>query len=644
MDVVRGLVACRAVDCEATTKAAALQSLAALRSAMAANKIDAVVVPSDDPHLSEIPPDCFARRAFISNFTGSAGTAVVTANDALLWTDGRYFLQAERQLPEGWQLMKAGLPDTPTVSAWLSKLEAGKVVGIDPTVHSAHLAKDLKEKLGGGGVEFKTLESNLVDKVWGSSRPSAPLAPARLHPEKFAGATAKEKLSKVRAEMAKKGADALVVSALDEVSWLFNLRGSDVHRAPVVMGYALVEATAATLFVDKSKVPDEVSLALEEAGVSVRGYNDVWSAADALAKEGKKVWSDPKRTNFALHLAVGKGSPPVEEPSPLALMKAKKSPEELNGMREAHRRDGAALVAGLARLEASVLEGKIITEVDVDREVTSRRASVPGFLDLSFDTIAGYGENGAIIHYRAEKATAATLGTGKLFLLDSGAQYVDGTTDVTRTMHFGTPSQQEKECFTRVLKGHIGLATAIFPEGVPGCVIDAFARRPLWAAGLDYRHGTGHGVGAALCVHEGPQSIGPNLDNKTPLEVGMVVSNEPGFYLDGSFGIRIENLLEVVEKATANRFGGKKYLGFEPLTLVPLQRRLVDVSLLTSEELAYFNAYQGRVRKELAPLLSSPGQEEALEWLFRETTPLAPDNSSGEASALATAAMAAVGG
>jgi len=258
----------------------------------------------------------------------------------------------------------------------------------------------------------------------------------------------------------------------------------------------------------------------------------------------------------------------------------------------------------------------------VDAEVTGQRAAQWGYLDNSFDTIAGYGPNGAVIHYRAEPATAATLGTSSLFLLDSGAQYVDGTTDVTRTMHFGEPAQHERECFTRVLKGHIALATAVFPEGTPGFVVDAFARRPLWAAGLDYRHGTGHGVGAALAVHEGPQGIAQRYDNKTPLEAGMIVSNEPGYYSDGEFGIRIENLLVVVEKDTPHRFGGRRYLGFEPLTLVPIQRQLIDTRLLDSHEIEYLDAYHARVVEEIGPLLEGPGLEEAHAWLLRSTSPL----------------------
>lgn len=609
--------------------------------------VDALLVPTDDPHLSEIPPACFARRAFLSGFDGSAGTAVVTAAEALLWTDGRYFLQAERQLSEDWQLMKSGVSGTPTVSEWLaSSLKNGQVVGLDPAVHPASFVAELRSKLGGGGCDVRCLEENPVDEAWGAARPPLPCAPVRQHPEHLAGLAASEKLACVRKVMAEEGAGALVVSALDEVAYLLNIRGGDVARTPVVLAYLVVEDVAAVIFVNAAKLSEEVVHALEVAGVAIKPYEDAFAAVKALAAgsaEGsKRIWLDPKQTNFALHEAASEGGAQlVPKPSPVAAMKARKHPAELEGMRAAHRRDAAALALALVRLEGRVRGGgEPVTEVDVDTEVTGQRAAQWGYLDNSFDTIAGYGPNGAVIHYRAEPATAATLGTSSLFLLDSGAQYIDGTTDVTRTMHFGAPTQHERDCFTRVLKGHIALATAVFPEGTPGFVVDAFARRPLWAAGLDYRHGTGHGVGAALAVHEGPQGIAQRYDNKTPLEPGMIVSNEPGYYSDGEFGIRIENLLVVVEKETEHRFGGKKYLGFEPLTLVPIQQELIDVRLLDLDELHYLDAYHARIRKEIEPLLTGPGLEDARDWLLRSTRPLA-GAAAASASAPTTVGVAA---
>eukprot|EP00929_Paragymnodinium_shiwhaense_P036672 TRINITY_DN19616_c0_g4_i1.p1 TRINITY_DN19616_c0_g4~~TRINITY_DN19616_c0_g4_i1.p1 ORF type:complete len:747 (-),score=158.92 TRINITY_DN19616_c0_g4_i1:159-2303(-) len=605
------------------------QKLAELRNVMAVAGIDALLIPTDDPHMSEVPPECFARRAFISNFTGSAGTALVTSGEALLWTDGRYFLQAEKQLPEGWSLMKTGVKGTPEIPEWLlGNLKAGQTVGMDAFVHPASFAIDLKSRLAKKGMSMKTLDDNLVDQVWATARPPAPPAPARVHPEKFAGLSVTEKLMKVRADMEKEGAQRLVVSTLDEVAYLFNLRGGDVHRTPFVMAYGLVDKTAATLFAGSSaqggtaaKIPADVTVALQEAGVTVRPYDDVLTVLAEDVAPGK-VWVDPQRTNYALFQAAGPNEQLLEKPSPLSMMKARKNESEMQGMRAAHRRDGAALARSFSKLEAMVGEGRHVTEVDVDTLVTGSRAASQGYLDNSFDTIAGYGAHGAIIHYRAEPDSCADIGTSAPLLVDSGAQYEDGTTDVTRTMHFGEPTSHQRECFTRVLKGHIGLATTVFPEGTPGFVVDAFARRSLWEAGLDYRHGTGHGVGAALAVHEGPMSISQRFNITTELDSGMIVSNEPGYYADGEFGIRIENLLVIVEKDTAHRFGDKRYLGFEPLTLVPIQRKFIDKELLNQEEVEYLNAYHSRVRDEIGPLLSPEADAEARAWLLRETEPM----------------------
>lgn len=638
--------------------------LADLRRVLGQLGLDALIVPSDDPHLSEVPPACFARRAFVSGFTGSAGTAVVTATEARLWTDGRYFLQAERELPEGWKLMKAGLDGTPKVQDWLAAhLREGQKVGIDPAVHAASDAGDLHSTFAAKGLELCCLAQNPVDLVWSSERPPLPSAPVRVHPLSFAGVGVVDKLAAVRAEMQKKGASFLVVSALDEIAYLLNLRGGDVHCTPVVLAYVVVGLKSAVLFVDSAKFTSEIQQGLADAGVDLRPYEDALPtvaklgcsggglglSVEASSDEGLgKVWMHPGRTNYALRQAVGDQCSRVEEPSPIAEAKAIKNSAELEGMRAAHRRDGAALAGFFAWLERRCrVEAVKVTEVDVDEEVTRRRAAQWGYLENSFDTIAGYGANGAIIHYRASPATAAVLGTSSLFLLDSGGQYVDGTTDVTRTVHLGRPTPAEKECFTRVLKGHVALATAVFPPGTPGFVLDALARRPLWAAGLDYRHGTGHGVGAGLAVHEGPHGISTRYENKTPLKVGMIVSNEPGYYEDGKFGIRIENLLVIVERTTPHIFGGKSYLGFEPLTLVPIQRELVDVQLLTEEELAYINAYHVRVLKEIGPLLregdAGAASGDALSWLQDATAPLERLLLQG-VSPCAAAAAAAVGG
>lgn len=609
----------------AANAAAGLERLDGLRTRLRELGVDWFLVPSEDPHLSEYVPSCFERRAFVSGFTGSYGVALVPAaaeDEPRLWTDGRYFVQAEKELFQGWELMRIGEVGVPTTDDWLVQhLRSGDVLGMDPQVHSAEYAQKLRSRLAKKGVTVRCLGGNPVDDVWGSDRPLLCAVQARLHPDTLAGRSAADKLEAVRAAMTAEGAEALVVSALDEVAYLLNLRGGDVPHVPVLLAYVLVEHDSATLFADQAKLPAELVAALSSVGVAVHPYVEAIAAVEAVASS-KKLWLDVSRTNLALCDAAsvmgGKGI--VTKASPLLKMKAVKNEAELAGMRAAHRRDGAALVSALVALELSVSSGEYVTEVDVDARVTAARAAQDGYLDNSFDTIAGYAANGAIIHYRAVSATAATLGTSALFLLDSGAQYADGTTDVTRTMHFGEPTAHEQECFTRVLQGHIALATAVFPEGTPGFVLDAFARRPLWAAGLDYRHGTGHGVGAALAVHEGPHRISRQFDNLVSLEPGMVVSDEPGYYVDGQFGIRIENLLVVVEADTPNNFGGKQFLTFKPLTLVPIQRKLIRRELLSSAEVKYVDDYHARVRSEISPLLPDASVRA---WLDAATEPLA---------------------
>ncbi|CAM9446908.1 unnamed protein product, partial [Phaeothamnion confervicola] len=573
----------------ATTAAAetADPKVAAMRAWMEEAGVDAFIVPSDDPHLSEYAAECYNRREWLSGFTGSAGTVVITKTLALLWTDGRYFLQAERELGPGWTLMRGGDKGVPTVRDWLAAaLPAGGAVGLDPLVHSASFADELRTALDAKGVLLRPLEhrgadggtgvagANPVDAAWGAARPTPPAAPARVHAMKFAGRGVAEKLADARAAMKREGADALVVCMLDEVAYLLNIRGADIAHCPVAMAYAVVEAeagpteagdggsaaaaaagmpasvaAAATLFIDEAKVPAGGAVArhLAAAGVAVRPYEEALPAVRRLAAACRRVWLDPARSTFAFAAAVP-AELRVAKTSPLAMAKAVKNGAELSGMRGAHIRDGVAMARFLSWLDAAVRDGGAsFTEVEVDTHLRRYRAADPLFLDESFPTIAGAGPNGAVIHYRAEPATAGRVDRGSVFLLDSGAQYADGTTDVTRTMHFGVPTAFEKEAYTRVLQGHIGIDRAVFPEGTSGALIDSFARRALWAAGLDYPHGTGHGVGAALNVHEGPHSISPRPGNATPLQPGMIVSNEPGYYEPGRFGIRIENLLVVRE-------------------------------------------------------------------------------------------------
>ncbi|XP_039040416.1 aminopeptidase P2-like [Hibiscus syriacus] len=607
--------------------------------------IDAYIIPSQDAHQSEFIAECYKRRAYISGFTGSAGTAVVTKDKTALWTDGRYFLQAEKQLSSSWILMRAGSLGVPTTNEWLNDVLApGGRVGIDPFLFSHDAAEELKEAISKKKLELVYLyDLNLVDEIWKESRPKPPNKPIRVHEMKYAGLDVVCKLSSLRAELAGTVASAIVISMLDEVAWLLNLRGSDVPHSPVMYAYLIVEAEGAKLFVNESKLTPEVMDHLKNAGVELRPYDSILSDIKRLAAQGAHLWLDTSSVNAAIvetyksaldkyrtnHRGRGKinnkqydesnglssGPSGVYMRSPISLAKALKNPAELEGMQNCHLRDAAALARFWCWLEEEIHKNVKLTEVDVADKLLEFRSKEDSFLDTSFDTISGSGANGAVIHYRPEPENCSVVDPNKLFLLDSGAQYIDGTTDITRTVHFGEPTAREKECFTRVLKGHIALDQAVFPENTPGFVLDAFARSSLWKIGLDYRHGTGHGVGAALNVHEGPQSISYRYGNTTPLLKGMIVSNEPGYYEDHAFGIRIENLLCVQEINTPNRYGGIEYLGFEKLTFFPIQTKLVDLSLVSNDEIEWLNNYHSHVWEKVSPLLEGPARQ----WLWNNT-------------------------
>ncbi|CAF1938649.1 aminopeptidase P2 [Brassica napus] len=604
--------------------------------------IDAYIIPSQDAHQSEFIAECYARRAFISGFTGSAGTAVVTKDKAALWTDGRYFLQAEKQLNSSWTLMRAGNPGVLTASEWVADvLASGGRVGIDPFLFSADAAEELKEAIAKKNHELVYLYNvNLVDEIWKYSRPKPPSKQIRVHDLKYAGVDVASKLSSLRNAIMDAGASAIVISMLDEIAWVLNLRGSDVPHSPVMYSYLIVEVDQAQLFVDDSKVNEEVKDHLKNAGIELRPYDSILQEIDSLAARGAQLLMDPSTLNVAIistyksacdkysskpeskeKFTDGSSTKPsgIYMQSPISWSKAIKNDAELQGMKNSHLRDAAALAHFWAWLEEEVHKNENLTEVDVADRLLEFRSVQDGFMDTSFDTISGSGANGAIIHYKPEPESCSRVDPQKLFLLDSGAQYVDGTTDITRTAHFSEPSAREKECFTRVLQGHIALDQAVFPEGTPGFVLDGFARSSLWKIGLDYRHGTGHGVGAALNVHEGPQSISFRYGNMTPIQSGMIVSNEPGYYEDHSFGIRIENLLHVKDAETPNRFGGATYLGFEKLTFFPIQTKMVDVSLLSHAEIDWLNSYHAEVWEKVSPLLEGPTQQ----WLWNNTRPLA---------------------
>ena len=622
--------------------------LAALRARMAAASVDAFVVPSQDPHFSEYVPTCFERRAWISGFTGSAGTAVVTAREALLWTDGRYFTQASQELSNEWTLMKGGQPGVPEPKQWLAeRMDKGARVGVDASVHSLNEARAMRDILTKHGVLFEFVTANPVDEAWGEARPPFPTAPLRAHPAEWAGKSVAEKIAQCRADLAAKNADALVVSPLDEVAWLFNVRGGDLEFNPVALGYGIITADAATLYVDQAKVTDAIRADLKNAGVATAPYETCVADIKALAAAGKSLWVDPEKVSAALVAAAeeaangidadpsaraakraktgeddGKKTTVVfEGASPIPLAKAIKNDAEIAGMVEAHLRDGVAMASFWCWLDSQAAQGKTHSEFDIGETVRAFRAKQPGFSEESFATIAGEGPHGAIIHYRASRESARAVGPDSLLLCDSGGQYECGTTDVTRTHHTGVPTRDQKDAYTRVLQGHIALASVRFPADTSGFVLDAFARSHLWAEGLDYRHGTGHGVGAALNVHEGPQSISPRFGNPTPLRPGMVLSNEPGYYEDGpdGFGIRIENLLVVREAATAKTFGEKKYLEFYPLTLIPIQKKLIDWTLMQPKDVAWLNAYHAQVWEKVSPRVED---EETKAWLRDATKPV----------------------
>ncbi|CAI6011243.1 unnamed protein product [Closterium sp. NIES-65] len=795
--------------------------------------VDAFIIPSEDPHQSEYMAPCFERRAFISGFTGSEGTAVVTRERALLWTDGRYFLQAEQQLPPGWDLMRAGMPGVPSVADWLAKalpagsrvgvdpvsgmedgkkgrvgvdpvsgMEDGKKgrVGVDPFVHSADNVRGLADTLAASSSVVVPLlrESNPIDVVWGAEvsgekgreglwgpqrwRPPPPSAPMRVHPIEFAGQTVRAKLQQLRAEMRDAGATALLVLALDEVAWLLNVRGADVPHCPVTVAYAVVEAEAAHLFVDPSKVAAPAVLEhLAAAGVSVKPYGDLvpflqryvrfpsacrggaplcgsglacgrtlpppplqcsallklpalsttssepqpsvpfpplsalsglrwkglacgWTLpppplqCSALLKpptlsttnrerqgreglrerRGKKGEKGEKKSKEGKggkgkEERGGAGGEEVEGPAvlsrttPISLAKALKNESEIEGMKNAHIRDAVAMAHFWEWADRAVVEeGRAVTEVEVGERLEAFRAQQEGFLDTSFDTIAGPGKNGAIIHYRAEEDNCA-VDPSRMLLLDSGAQYVDDTTDITRTVHFGTPSDYEKECYTGVLqvrKSAVGWAKSRWtvqcsPRERQVLLLTFSREAPVWGMGLDYRHGAGHGVGAGLNVHEGPQSISPRFGNPTPLQAGMVVSNEPGFYHDNQIGIRIENLLVVREQQTQCRFDGTTYLGFECLTLFPIQKKLVSVELLSEAEVKWINDYQVDSHAPFTPLppplpmaadeASECGAAEQrrgapLQWLQRNAQPISRNQAPQKPAAARGAKAGAKGG
>ncbi|CAN8071692.1 unnamed protein product [Agarophyton chilense] len=593
--------------------------LASLREELKRHNVDAMIIPTVDPHFSEYAPSCYAYRNFVSGFTGSAGTALVTLEDAYLWTDGRYFLQAEKQLDSNWKLMKAGLPETPTLSDFIAnKLPNGSRVGIDPFLHSTQFLDKLQEAFVEENCTSLTfLASNPVETVWGSSRPPLPHGEVRVHDIRYAGKTVQEKLQSLRESMTKKGCSHMILSMLDEVCWLYNIRGSDIPHNPVVLAYALISKEKAKIYVNPLKVSQDVAEFLNSCGVQIFSYEEVLQDLRDIASKQERVWLDPSSTSIALRETLGEFI--LSEETPVKLAKACKNDAELRGMQEAHIRDGVALSSFLCWLENSINNGdRKISELEAASKLKEFRAEQDGFLEEAFPTIAGFGAHGAVIHYNPCDGPTTYIDDNEVFLLDSGGQYVDGTTDVTRTIHLGgNATEYQKECFTRVLQGHIRIDTVVFPDYTTGLMLDSLARVSLWNVGLDYRHGTGHGVGACLNVHEGPHSISPRpSSNLAKLKEGMVVSNEPGYYEEGSFGIRIENLLFVVKRQTDFQFGGNTYFAFERLTYVPIDTSMIKWDVLSATEVDWINDYHQAVWEKLSPAMEE-GQYK--DWLWKKT-------------------------
>jgi Xaa-Pro aminopeptidase len=589
--------------------------LAQLRSAMARAGIDAYVVPSSDPHLSEYLPGHWKGREWLSGFTGSVGTFIATANFAGVWTDGRYWTQAETELA-GSEIALMKIPGAASQMHvdWLAaNLAAGQTVAVDARVLGLAGARLLSDALSAKGITLRT-DIDLLDDVW-QDRPALPADPVFEHLPPYATMSRADKLAATRAAMEHHGAGFHFISTLDDIAYLFNLRGADVSFNPVFLAHALIGRADATLFVGEGKVPPDVRARLESDGVHLAPYANAATALSALP-DGATLLLDPRRVTAGMRAAVAQGVNVVEAINPTTFAKSRKLDSEAVNVRAAMEQDGAALCEFFSWLEAELANSARapLDEVAIDTHITASRARRPNFISPSFSTIAGFNSNGAIMHYRAAQETCATIEGDGLLLVDSGGQYLGGTTDITRVIPVGTPSEAQKRDYTLVLKGLINLSSTRFPRGTRAPLLDAIARAPIWAAGIDYGHGTGHGVGYFLNVHEGPQTISPAVppDPHTAMEPGMITSIEPGIYRPGRWGIRIENL--VLNQAVDNTEFGE-YLGFETLTLCPIDTRPLDRSLLREDEIAWLNAYHATVRARLEPLV----QGAARDWLIKRT-------------------------
>lgn len=589
------------------------ERIEALRELMRREKLDAFIFPSTDPHNGEYVPSHWEGRKWITGFDGSAGTAVVTMHEAALWTDSRYFIAAEEQLAgTGILLMKERMPETPTIPKWLGmKLvdDRDPYVGIDGSVCSASMVMELtKELRSQGGIALHTSLDPLA-RIW-KDRPPLPDCKVVIHPLEYSGESCASKLERIRAALRQKHAGGMLVAALDDIAWVLNLRGSDVHCNPVFVAYLLIEPKKATLFIDQAKLSKEVVNYLKGEGVSVDDYNVV---KKRLRYYGEyNILADPNEINHTLYNAIE--CVKVDAPSPIPAMKALKNDTEIEGFRNAMVRDGVAMVKFLYWLKTSP-DVSLLSELSVSERLERERSRQDKFRGISFDTIAAYGAHGAIVHYEPTKESNVKLQKEGLLLLDSGAQYLDGTTDITRTIALGPLTEEQKRVYTLVLKGHIQLQMLKFPHGASGTQLDAVARMAMWGEGMNFMHGTGHGVGSYLCVHEGPHQIRMEY-RPAPLLPGMVVTDEPGLYLSGRFGVRIENIL-LVKSYMSTEFG--EFLQFETLTLCPIDKEPIIVEMLSEEEKKWLDDYHLTVRDKLSRHLTFDERS----WLEEVTKPLA---------------------
>ncbi len=583
-----------------------------LRQLIDAYELDYYYVPSADPHLNEYLPTHWQRRRWLTEFTGSAGDALIAADGAYLWTDPRYFIQAEQELdPAHFQLMRNQQGMAPPIEVWLSQQGRGKVCGVDPNLISIAQAQRWQKTLADKDSELSAIEDNLVDSIW-EDQPPLQTKPIHIQSLEFAGKSVRDKLNELRRAIRSLGAKTHIITMLDAIAWLFNIRGRDIHYNPLVISYAIITEDQALLFTNLNRLSESDHHYFKEQGITPFPYQQFENAVSELTDS---VLIDPTTTSWAVLKSLQQAEP-IWAPSPITLTKACKNPTEQQVMREAHRRDAISLCRFLHWLDSHWSEQ---TEYTAATKLSEFRKEDPHCVDLSFATISAYADHGAIIHYQPTLENAYQLSDQSLYLLDSGGQYYEGTTDVTRTLHFGTPTEQQKHDYTLVLKSQLALRHTLFPKGTCGEDLNAIAHRLLWQDGLDFGHGTGHGVGCHLCVHEGPQRIS-SAKTSIPLLPGMIVSNEPGVYFTNQYGIRIENVCLITQAKTQaeSRTGHGPFYQFEDLTMVPYERKLINKDELTHEELEQINQYH----QHIFQLLNADLSEETRQWLATATLPL----------------------